>query len=99
MDEFKIFKFGEFHIKKGKVTSFILSWQKNFFKHGFEAKMKFIEIYATFPPANAEIERGFSSTKRVKTDFRNKLSGEAPRSSDDIFGWERYQIVEARWKV
>jgi len=43
--------------------------------------------------------RGFSSMKRIKADFRNKLNGEAPRSSDDISDWERYQIVEARWKV
>jgi len=50
------------------------------------------------PTTNAEIERGFSCMKRIKTGFRNKLSGEAPRSSD-ISDWERYQNVEARWKV
>ena len=61
--------------------------------------MKLVEIYATFLTMNTEIERGFSSTKRIKTDFRNKLSGGTPRSSDDISDWERYQIVETRWKV
>jgi len=37
--------------------------------------------------------------KRIKANFRNKLSGEAPRPSDDISDWERYKIVKARWKV
>jgi len=37
--------------------------------------------------------------KKIKTDFRNKLSGEAPRPSDEISDWGRYQNVEARWKV
>jgi len=56
--------------------SFILSWQKNFLNMDLiEAIMKLIRIYATFPTANAEIERGFSSMKRIKTGFRNKLSG------------------------
>jgi len=51
-------------------------------------------------PQRIQKVRGFSPTKRIKTDFRNKLSGEAPRSSDDIFDWERFfQIVEAGWKV
>jgi len=58
-----------------------------------------IEIYATLPTANAEIEGGFSCMKRAKTDFRNKLSGKLPRSSDDIFDWGRYQNVETRWKI
>jgi len=35
----------------------------------------------------------------MKADFKNKLSGEAPRSSGDIPDGERYQIVKARWKV
>jgi len=48
---------------------------------------------------NAEILRGFSSMKRIKNDFRNKLSGEAPRSSNDISDWGGYKIVETRWKV
>jgi len=37
--------------------------------------------------------------KRIKTDFRDKLSGKLPRSSDDIFDWGRYQNVETRWRV
>ena len=54
MEEFKIFKFGEFHIskKEGDIIHSLLT--EEFFKHGFEA-MKLIEIYATFPKANAEI--------------------------------------------
>ena len=36
--------------------------------------MKFVEIYAALSTTNAEIERGFSCMKRIKTDFRNKLS-------------------------
>jgi len=72
---------------------------EDFFKHGFEAIMKLIEIYVIFPTANAEIYRGFSSAKRMKADFRNKLSGGAPRPSDDISDWERYQLVKARRKV
>jgi len=56
-------------------------------------------MYATLPTTNAGVERGFSCMKRIKTDFRNKLSGEAPRSSDDISDWGRYQNVEARRKV
>jgi len=72
---------------------------EDFFKHEFEAIMKLIEIYVTFPTANAEISRGFNSTKRIKADFKNKLSGETPRPFDDISDWERNQIVKARWKV
>jgi len=54
--------------------------------------MKLVEIYATLFTANAEIERGFSCMKRIKTFFRNKLSGK-------IFDWGKYQNVEVRWKV
>jgi len=56
-------------------------------------------MYATLPTMNALTERGFSCMNRIKTDFRNKLSGEAPRSSDDISDWKRYQSVEARRKL
>jgi len=59
---------------------------EDFFKQGFEALMKLIESYVTFHTENAGISRGFSFTKRIKVDFRNKLRGEAPRPSDDISG-------------
>jgi len=36
--------------------------------------MKFAETHAALPPRNAETPRRFSCTKRIKTDFRNKLS-------------------------
>jgi len=55
---------------------------ENFFNHGFEALTKWVEMYATLSTTNAGIERGFCCMKRIKTDFGNKLSGEAPRSSD-----------------
>jgi len=57
-----------------------------------------IEIYATLPTVNVEIEKGFNCMKRTKINFRNNLSGKPPRSSDDIFDWGRHQNVEARWK-
>jgi len=34
--------------------------------------------------------------KRIKTDFRNKLSGEAPGPFDDISDWEKYQNCKVK---
>jgi len=58
------------------VLFFILSKQKNLFKHGFETRIKLVKSDAALPTINAEIARGFSCMKRIKTDFRNKLSVE-----------------------
>jgi len=41
---------------------------EGFFRDGFEAIMKLVEIYTALPARNTEIERG------IKTDIRDKLS-------------------------
>jgi len=57
IEKFLIFKFGEFHIYLKKREDDIIHslLTEEFFKYGFEAIMKLIGIYATFPTANAEI--------------------------------------------
>jgi len=45
----------ESFIKKGEGEIIHSLLTEEFFQHGFEEKMKLIEIYATFLTANAEI--------------------------------------------
>jgi len=43
------------------------------FQNGYEGIMELIKIYLVLPCSNAEVERGFSAMKRIKTELRNKL--------------------------
>lgn len=70
---------------KTKVAQFILEnkspkdnainyiFTDAYFDIGFEGIKEIIEIYQVLPCSNAEVERGFSAMKRIKTLERNKL--------------------------
>ena len=40
----------------------------------YDGVIEIIKIYAVLPCSNAEVERGFSTMNRIKTDIRNQLS-------------------------
>jgi len=58
--------------------------------------MKLVEIYAVLSTTNAKIQRGSSCMKRIKTDFRNKLSVGRLQDLLTISLGGRDKIVEAR---
>ena len=56
---------------EGNLLSLIL--QEPLFQNGYEAIIELIKIYSILPCSNSEVERGFSTMKRIKTELRNKL--------------------------
>jgi len=59
---------------EGDLLHSLLTEELFYSKHKFEAIMKLVQTYAVLLTTNAEIERGSSCMKRIKTAFRNKLS-------------------------
>ena len=45
-----------------------------FFKTDYNELLELFKIYLTLPSSNAEVERGFSCMKRIKTQLRNRMS-------------------------
>ena len=47
-----------------------------YFDNGFDCIKELIKIFCALPSSNAEVERGFSAMKRIKTELRNRLLSE-----------------------
>ena len=53
------------------LISFIFT--DSYFQNGFESVLEILNVFCSLPTTNAEVERGFSCMKRIKTNLRNKL--------------------------
>ena len=71
----KLLKDWKAYIIKTDFINYILN--DTFFDSGFEAIKRLIKIYLIMPISNAEVERGFSCLKRIKTLQRNRLLSES----------------------
>jgi len=60
-------------IKLRKCIFFHSTLSNEDFSSGYENIIQLIEIYAALACSNAEVERGFSTMNRIKTDIRNLI--------------------------
>ena len=58
-------------ISKKNILSYILT--NEYFYTNFESIRELVETYSALPCSNAEVQRGFSAMKRIKTLNRNRL--------------------------
>ena len=74
--KFKL-KLNEYYLKNVNSSSPNISlniiFSDPYFETGFDELKDIIKIHMTIPSSNAEVERGFSAMKRIKTLLRNRM--------------------------